>query len=72
MADLEGTEDDSLADVEEMDKLEKEDVYTSLTPADHMWLKKTAKRMGETKSGALRRLVYNARMRDAFDEERLI
>lgn len=54
------------------EKVDREQVYTSLAPSDKMWLKNTANRMGCSMSEAMRRLVYNARMRDTFDEEKLI
>lgn len=54
------------------EKADKVKVYTSLVPADAVWLEEISNRMGVTRSEAIRRLVYNARMRDAFDGEELI
>jgi len=44
---------------------EKKKAYTKLPPSDKIWVKEKAKQLGGTESEVLRRLVYQARLKDS-------
>lgn len=55
--------------IDEDGKIEKEQIYTSIPQSDKMWVETVAKRIGGTKSEALRRIVKQARMYESVRDD---
>jgi len=51
---------------------EMKNVYSSIPPSDYIWLQGIANHFGTSKSFIVKRIIYNARVRDEFDETELI
>lgn len=64
---------DNIEDGElESDNFEMKNVYTSIPNSDYIWLETLAARNGASKSFIIKRIIHNARVREAFDAKELI
>jgi hypothetical protein len=69
MVDTRDTDDSALSEFETENKSpDKQKIYSKIPKSDDEWLEEKAHELGGTKSEIIRRLVYQARLKDSDEE----
>jgi len=72
MAEINNSDGKESSEDDDEPSVEKVQIYTSISKGNHEWLRKIANRKKESKSGVVRKLIHNARVKDENLDEDIV